>query len=94
MTCEEAITVLTMVEAHGLADEAKKMAIEALEKAKATKLIKIAFDMDAPKELRGKIVARLCANCGEEIVPDDYMRPYCANCGQALDWSDECGEVK
>ena len=31
MTREEAISVLKMVEAHGLADEAKKMAIEALQ---------------------------------------------------------------
>lgn len=31
MTNEEAIQVLNMVEAHGLADEAKKLAIEALE---------------------------------------------------------------
>ena len=30
MTREEAIQVLNMVEAHGLADEAKRMAIEAL----------------------------------------------------------------
>ena len=30
MTREEAIMVLKMVEAHGLADEAKRMAIEAL----------------------------------------------------------------
>lgn len=30
MTREEAIKVLKMVEAHGLADEAKKVAIEAL----------------------------------------------------------------
>lgn len=32
MTREEAIQVLNMVEAHGLADEAKRMAIEALER--------------------------------------------------------------
>ena len=31
MTREDAIKVLNMVEAHGLADEAKRMAIEALE---------------------------------------------------------------
>ena len=31
MTREEAISVLKMVEAHGLADEAKKMAIQALQ---------------------------------------------------------------
>ena len=31
MTREEAIKVLNMVEAHGLADEAKEMAIQALE---------------------------------------------------------------
>ena len=31
MTREEAIKVLNMVEAHGLADEAKRMAIEALQ---------------------------------------------------------------
>ena len=31
MTREEAIQVLNMVEAHGLADEAKRMAIEALQ---------------------------------------------------------------
>ena len=31
MTRKQAIEVLDMVEAHGLADEAKKMAIEALE---------------------------------------------------------------
>lgn len=32
MTKEEAIKVLNMVEAHGLADEAKRMAIKSLEK--------------------------------------------------------------
>ncbi len=32
MTREEAIKVLNMVEAHGLADEAKRMAIKSLEK--------------------------------------------------------------
>lgn len=32
MTNEEAVTVLKMVEAHGLADEAKNKAIKALEK--------------------------------------------------------------
>ena len=32
MTGEEAITVLKMVEAHGLANEAKNIAIKALEK--------------------------------------------------------------
>ena len=31
MTAEQAITVLNMVEAHGLADEAKQMAIQALQ---------------------------------------------------------------
>lgn len=34
MTNKEAITVLKMVDAHGLADEAKQMAIKALEKEK------------------------------------------------------------
>lgn len=88
MTYEEAITVLTMVEAHGLADEAKKIAIEALEKQTPKEVIHITFGDDAPKALRGKIIARLCANCGEELAPDNYMLSYCANCGQALDWSD------
>ena len=36
MTREEAIKVLNMVEAHGLADEAKKMAVEALTHDKRT----------------------------------------------------------
>ena len=35
MTREEAIQVLNMVEAHGLADEAKHMAIEALQREEA-----------------------------------------------------------
>lgn len=34
MTREEAIKVLNMVESHGLADEAKKIAIEALEQTR------------------------------------------------------------
>lgn len=60
MTREEAIKVLNMVEAYGLADEAKRMAIEALEHEPSEDLISRA---DAVKRLllfkqsRAKIVS-------------------------------------
>ena len=45
MTREEAIQVLNMVEAHGLADEAKRMAIEALTHDKHTETHGVCSDL-------------------------------------------------
>lgn len=54
MTREEAIQVLNMVEAHGLADEARLVAIEALKEPRP----KIAFACD------GRKCGEDCSECG------------------------------
>lgn len=80
MTREEAIKVLNMVEAHGLADKAKRVAIEALSERTGE------WEIDAEKmEIR-------CPKCGEKFRFDDademldYLEyaNYCIFCGEKL----------
>lgn len=84
MTNEEAVMVLNMVEAHGLADEAKKMAISALEKQIPKKpLIRYEnMGFGSPCETF-KIYG--CPCCREEL---DEATSFCQNCGQKIDWSE------
>ena len=82
MTYNQAIIVLSMIEAHGqLPILAKEKAIEALEK-------------QIPKKVLTDKNIYLCPNCGESAETDcgddmlDYRLNYCDNCGQKLDWSE------
>ena len=94
MTNEQAITVLKMVEAHGLAGEAKKMAIEALEKQIPKKPIDICKTRmgaytDSPIAITGR-----CPNCNIKqsfgsLSWHENFNKFCFKCGQPLDWSDE-----
>lgn len=75
MTREEAIQVLNMVEAHGLADEAKRMAIEALK--------------DRPHgEWIDKGTYAECSICGADsgtqfdgVQPVPRITSFCPDCG-------------
>lgn len=73
MTNEQAITVLNMIEAHGvLAIKAKELAIRALRKQIPRKCVK-------------KDGYFVCSICRKLVVYDDA---YCRNCGKAIDWSE------
>ena len=86
MTTEQAIMVLECVEAHGLADEAKQMAIEALKERKTGKWIeKDGWDGDVYYD---------CSVCGEswttiEGTPWDNDMNYCPNCGAKMEGAEE-----
>ena len=75
MTREEAIQVLNMVEAHGLADEAKRMAIEALSadtvsrEAHYDAVANIITDM----EERGFVPVVWCKDCTHRHTDDCPM---------------------
>lgn len=82
MTRDEAIIVLKMVEAHGLADEAKRMAVEALKTDRPHgEWIVDTYNM----ELR-------CEFCGETFRFDDVdelldykeYAKYCLACGARM----------
>lgn len=74
MTREEAIKVLNMVEAHGLADEAKKMAIKALEQEPKT-----GHWIDHQE---GRWIYAKCSECG---TVHDTQTNYCPNCGAKME---------
>ena len=85
MTYEEAIKILTElkpipVDGFKIIAEAYDLAIEALEK-------------QIPKKpTRGKYGHTECACCGwvvESFCGDLEQYPFCPNCGQAIDWSDD-----
>lgn len=88
MTREEAIKVLNMVEAHGLADEAKRMAIEALEqeprkgeviltKEEYGKLISNEFEIGYAKGYREALEQ-------ESILDNCIEIPECATNGDMI----------
>lgn len=97
MTNIEAINVLNMVEAYGLADEAKKLAIDAL---KMVEEYKADHEKQIPKkpnriEYVDGGAEDDCPNCGKRICMvfgnGDTFRwqmPYCCDCGQAIDWGE------
>lgn len=78
MTNKDAIWVLTHIDAHGLAAEARDMAILALKKSIPLSVIDLSGD---------------CPAChADEFYTmydmlDSNHYNYCANCGQRLDWS-------
>lgn len=86
MTDGEAIFVLNSVEAYGLADEAKKLAITALEKQIPKKP-----NLEGDGYADGTMVYDIwrCPNCDRayEVDSDDY--DYCPNCGQRIDFGKE-----
>ena len=81
MTYKNAITVLSMIEAHGrLPILAKEKSIEALEKQIPKKVVKVdIWTYKCPN--RG---ANVETDCGDDML--DYRLNYCDNCGQKLDW--------
>ena len=90
MTYEEAIKNINALNAvcgqKGLYDtefeSALTLAIEALEKQIPKK----------PTRTRGKYGHTECACCGwvvESFCGDLEQYPFCPNCGQAIDWSDD-----
>ena len=87
MTNEEAIKILTElkpipVDGFKIIAEAYDLAIEALEKQIPKK----------PTRTRGKYGHTECACCGwvvESFCGDLEQYPFCPNCGQAIDWSDD-----
>ena len=88
MTYEEAIKAfkpITDNEAYtDNFQDACKMAIEALKKQIPKKPKEIVTDDN-------EYICTLCPVCNE-IVDDDgrgYKQPYCMECGQAIDWSEE-----
>ena len=74
MTREEAIQVLNMVEAHGLADEAKRMAIEALHREEAEE--KGWCHRIRPKNV--EVVVR-CKDCKWHKLTDNNGTEVCTN---------------
>lgn len=79
MTNEQAIDVLNMVEAHGLADEAKKLAIKALQNDRPQ-----GEWVRTPNEHRVDIC---CTNCGYD---DGYSCfNFCPNCGADMRCKEE-----
>ena len=84
MTKDEAIWILTRVEAHGLAAEARDMAILALKR-------------DTRKDLPMMVTDRTCKcpACHADNfytmydMQDDSHYNYCAYCGQRLDWTED-----
>lgn len=101
MTNIEAINVLNMVEAYGLADEAKKLAIDALkmvEEYKADHEKRISKKPNRIEYVDGGAEDD-CPTCGKRICMvfgnNDTFRwqmSYCCDCGQAIDWGE--GENK
>ena len=87
MTYEEAIKMLTElkpipIDGFKIIAEAYDLAIEALEKQTPKK----------PTRTRGKYGHIECACCGwvvESFCGDLEQYPFCPNCGQAIDWSDD-----
>ena len=86
MTYEEAIERIKCIlknNSFTKADKnALKLAIDALEKQIPKK----------PTRTRGKYGHTECACCGwvvESFCGDLEQYPFCPNCGQAIDWSDD-----
>lgn len=79
MTKDEAIKVLKMVEAYGLADDAKRMAIKSLEQPdKHTATWQCV--------LRGDWIYEQCTSCGSL---QDAISNYCPNCGAKMEESED-----
>ena len=87
MTNEEAIKILTElkpipVDGFKIIAKAYDLAIEALEKQIPKK----------PISTKGKYGHTECVCCGwvvESFCGDLEQYPFCPNCGQAIDWSDD-----
>ena len=75
MTREEAIKVLNMVEAHGLADEAKRMAIQALEQEPKT------GHWEYKEIANSTITGYWCDNCH---IGSSKPYDFCPNCGAKM----------
>lgn len=81
MTIEEAITVLNCVDAYGIANEAKKMAIKALERE-----ISHTPKFDDVGNVYGA-VKRTCTVCGDTVMISPAamnFEYYCRKCGVKL----------
>lgn len=83
MTKDEAIWILTRVEAHGLAAEARDMAILALKRVNKKDIPMMVTDESGD-----------CPACHADefytmydMMDSDHYN-YCANCGQRLDWTE------
>lgn len=82
MTNEEAIMVLNMVEAHGLADEAKKIAVSALEKQIQKKPLsaKQMWKIDPDVVIGGygmySFKDKWCPTCHKHIIKDSDGNIY------------------
>ena len=76
MTREEAITVLNMVEAHGLADEAKRVAIEALSERTGEWINREYCQVD-----EDAYEIATCSHCKAEITLEYPNDNFCPNCG-------------
>jgi len=91
MTNEEAIMVLGMVDAYGLADDAKQIAIKALEKQipKKPEIVKTE-PIDNDYRNGGQIEIEVC-QCRFMIGQFRKYKwaIYCPRCGQAIDWSED-----
>lgn len=80
MTIEEAITVLNCVDAYGIANEAKKMAINILKK-------------QIPKKTKETSLGTECSVCGSIVKIRSCARfAYCPYCGNKIDWTKEGAE--
>ena len=83
MTRDEAIWVLSRVEAHGLAAEARDMAVLALKRVNKKDIPMMVTDESGD-----------CPACHADdfytmydMMDSDHYN-YCANCGQRLDWTE------
>lgn len=86
MTNKEAIRVLNMVEAHGLADEAKKLAIKALEERPQGEWIRISAKAFKCKDCNyvTDIKYPYCPICGNKMINDEF-----GNCSADLRGEEE-----
>jgi hypothetical protein len=83
MTRAEAIKVLNMVEAHGIADEAKRVAIEALKDRPQGEWI---ADVERWGDFMTTVDAYKCSECGEF---DPCKDNFCPNCGADMRGEEE-----
>lgn len=102
MTNEQAIMVLKCVEAHGLADEAKQMAIEALKADKCYLGSPCPYQNEdvklipkVGKWLEKRYGYNYCSVCGGlagfyENEGENFLSNYCPNCGARMEGAEEC----
>jgi len=97
VTREDAIKVLNMVEAHGLADEAKRMAIKALEQEPCEDVISRQATLEPYKVLNDTdtlCVALIRANIMQQppVTPQPKVGRWITHCYQNCECS-KCGYV-